>query len=132
MLERNKETIIKANALLAEGKVDEFTLLCAENVKWTLLADETKVMNGREEIRAFMTPKAAEGADLPAFTVDKIIGENDSVVCLGEMTMKEKDGAAQGYTFCDIYTFKNEVIAEFLTLMTKSQAGTGKESSATA
>lgn len=132
MLERNKETIRKANALLTEGKSDEFALLCAEDIKWTLLADTPLVLNGREALLKFMTSKEEENGDVPSFTIDKIIGENDSVVCLGQMTMKEKDGAEQEYTFCDIYTFKNEEIAEFVTLMSKSQAETGKKDSAAA
>lgn len=132
MLERNKETIKKANALIAEGKSDEFALLCAEDIKWTLLADTPMVMNGREALLKFMTSKEEENADVPAFTVDKIIGENDSVVCLGQMTMKEKDGSAQQYTFCDVYSFKNDEIAELVTLLSKSQADTETEISASA
>jgi uncharacterized protein len=132
MSEKNKETIRKANALLAEGKNDEFALICAEDVKWTLLADTPKILNGREEIRAFMTPKEGQPLELPDFTTDILIAEGDNVVCCGDMSMKGEDGKMGQYRFCDIYTFKDGKIAEFLTHVNTSEAEKGKESSATA
>ncbi len=132
MSDKNKDTIRKANELLAAGNCDAFVKLCSENVKWTLLADKPNILKGREELRKFMTPKAEESLDLPDFTVDNLIGEGDVVISNGEMTMKEKDGTNGKYRYCDIYTFKNGEIAEFLTHMNKTEAKKGQENSATA
>lgn len=39
MSDKNRGIVEQANALLMDGKTEEFTLLCAEDVDWTLLGD---------------------------------------------------------------------------------------------
>ena len=57
----------------------------------------------------------------PKFTVDKIIAEGDSVVSCGDMTMKDKEGKNQQYSYCDIYSFENDKIAELTSFVIKTE-----------
>lgn len=132
MSDKNKEIVEKANALVAEGKTDEFLLLFAEDAEWTLLADTPIITKGREAIRAFMASSSPEGSEPPKFTVDKLIAEGDFVVANGDMTMKNKDGETVPYAYCDIYRIQDDKIAELRTFINKTQADTTKESSAAA
>lgn len=130
MSDKNKEIVEKANELLAEGKSEEFLLLCTEDVEWTLLADTPSTMKGREAIGAFMA--SSQASSPPNFTVDTLIGEGEFVVTNGEMTMKGKEGEDVPYAYCDIYTFRDGKIAELRTFINKTQAETKLESSAAA
>jgi len=132
MSDKNREIVKQANALLTDGKNEEFILLCAEDVEWTLLADSPTTMKGREAMRAFMASSTPEGSEPPKFTVNNMIAEGEVVVSNGEMTMKSKDGGSVPYAYCDIYRFRDGKIAKLLTFMNKTQAETKKESSATA
>lgn len=129
MSDKNKETVKQANALLMGGKTEEFTLLCAEDVEWTLLGDSPMKINGRDGIIKFMASTAPADSEAPAFTVNNMIGEGDVVMSDGEMSMKGKDGQSVPYAYCDIYTFKDGKIAKLLTFMNKTQVEE-KESSA--
>jgi ketosteroid isomerase-like protein len=130
MSDKNKEIVEKANALLAEGKTDEFLLLCVEDVEWTLLAETPTKMTGREAILKFMA--SSQGSEPPNFTVDKVIGEGEFVVANGDMTMKSKEGETVPYAYCDMYTFVDGKIAELRSFVNKTQAETKEESSAAA
>ncbi len=128
MSEKNKEIVEKANALLAEGKTEEFLLLCADDVEWTILAETPSNMKGREAIRKFMA--SSQGQDPPKFTVDNVIADGEFVVANGDMTMKSKEGETVPYAYCDMYTFEDGKIAELRTFMNKTQAEATKENSA--
>ena len=130
MSETNKEIVEKANALLAEGKTEEFLLLCADDVEWTLLAETPSTMKGREAIGEFMA--SSQDSEPPKFTVNNTIAEGEIVMSDGDMTMKSRDGEIVPYAYCDIYRFQDGKIAKLLTFMNKTQAGTKKESSAAA
>ena len=130
MSETNKEIVEKANALLAEGKSEEFLLLCAEDVEWILLAETPSTMKGREAIREFMA--SSQGSEPPNFTVEKVIAEGEFVVANGDMTMKGKEGETVPYAYCDMYTFTDSKIAKLRTFVNKTQAEAKKETSAAA
>jgi ketosteroid isomerase-like protein len=121
MSARNKEIIRKVNAIFAEGKFEGFLSFCDEEVEWTIVGD--KVVKGREAIRQLMQSMAEESSEPPRFfDVDVVIGEGDFVVSLGDMTMKDKDGRNVPYSYCDIYRFRGEKIAELRTFVAKTEA----------
>lgn len=130
MSETNKEIVEKANALLADGKSEEFLLLCAEDVEWTLLAETPSIMKGRKAIGEFTA--SSQGSEPPSFTVDKLIAEGEFVVANGDMTMKTKEGETVPYAYCDMYTFTDGKIAKLRTFVNKTQAEAKKETSAAA
>ena len=103
------------NAAFSKGNIEAFLELCADDIGWTIVSDQT--VTGKNAIREFM--KDAGDTEPPVFTADEIIVQNDSAVCYGQMTMKEKEGCAGTYEYCDIYRFTDEKISELRTFMIK-------------
>ncbi len=115
MSERNKEIIKKVNQAFAEGDTEKFLTFCADNVKWTMVGEKT--VEGKDTIRKWM---ASMPSDPPRFTVDNVIGEGDFVTAYGEMTMTEKDGTPGSYSYCDVYRFRGDKIAELNAFVIKT------------
>ncbi len=116
MSTQNKAIVEKVNASFAENNPEGFLAVCADDVKWTMVGE--KSMNGKTAIREWMA--GMKGSEVPKFTVDKIIAEGDSVVCYGNMTMKDKDGKTEGYGYCDVYGFSGDKIAELTSFVVKT------------
>lgn len=112
-----KEFVEKINASFAEGNTEGFLSFCADDVKWTMIGEKTA--NGKEEIREWMA--SMKDMEPPKFSVDEIIAEGDSVVCYGDMTMKDKDGNSGTYGYCDIYRFSDDKIAELNSFVIKTE-----------
>lgn len=117
MSQKNKEIVEKVNAAFAENNPEVFLSNCAEDVTWTMVGEKTN--KGKKAIRDWL----AEMKDMepPKFTVDRTIAEGDSVVCCGDMTMKDKEGKNQPYSYCDIYRFENDKIAELTSYVIKTE-----------
>jgi ketosteroid isomerase-like protein len=117
MSQKNKEIVEKVNAAFEQNDPEVFLSNCAENVTWTMVGEKTS--NGKKAIQEWL----AEMKDMepPKFTVDKIIAEGDGVVCCGDMTMKDKDGKNQQYSYCDIYRFEGDKIAELTSFVIKTE-----------
>src|SRR5262245_1220490 len=107
MSRKNKEIVEKVNAAFAEGSTEGFLSFCAEDVEWTMVGDKT--VKGKADIRKWL---AEMGSEPPKFTVDNVIAEADFVTAHGDMTLKDKDGKAVPYAYCDIYRFRdNKIVA---------------------
>lgn len=117
MSEKNKEIIEKVNAAFAEGSIEGFLSFCAEDVEWTMVGDKT--VKGKDAIRKWM---ASMDSEPPKFTVDNVIAEGDFAAAHGDMTMKDKDGKAASYSYCDIYRFRDEKIVELTAFVIKTEA----------
>ena len=65
----------------------------------------------------------------PQFTIHQTIAEGDSVVTRGDMVMQEKpNGPSLPYTFCDIYRFAGDEVAELITFVIRTdKARTGDD-----
>ena len=116
MSERNKAVVRKVNTALAEGGIEGFLSLCAEDVKWTIVGDRTA--RGKDSIRNWM---ASMGGEPPTFTVNNIFAEGDFVTAYGDMTMKDKDGHRNPYAYCDIYRFERDRIVELTSFVVKTE-----------
>src|SRR5687768_14012512 len=103
MSEKLKAIIKDVNDAFTVNEVERFLDHCSEDVVWRMVGETTKT--GRESIREWMSQM--EGSEPPKFTVDEIIAEGNSVICRGDMTMKDKDGIEGKYAYCDIYRFAN-------------------------
>lgn len=124
MSTKNKQIVEKINDSFAKGNTEGFLENCADNVVWRMIGDKT--FTGKNAIREFMA--SMEGTEPPKFTVDNTIAEGDSVVSYGDMTMTEK-GKTTPYSYCDVYRFKGDKIAELTSYVVKTaeqskQAGT--------
>jgi ketosteroid isomerase-like protein len=116
MSAKNKEIVEKVNASFAENNTEGFLAACADDVKWTMVGEKSVI--GIPAIREWMAQM--KEAEPPKFTVDKLIAEGDSVVCCGDMTMKDKDGKTEPYGYCDVYSFSGGKIAELTSYVVKT------------
>ncbi len=118
MSEQNKAIVEKVNAAFSAGKTEDFLAQCTEDFVWTMVGEKTT--EGKKAVREWMS--SMEGHEPPRFTVDKLISDEDSVVCYGDMTMKGKDGVEGKYSYCDIYEFSGDQIAKLDSFVVKHKA----------
>jgi ketosteroid isomerase-like protein len=114
---KTKDLIEKVNAAFAEGNNEGFLSLCAEDVEWTMVGDRS--VKGKDSIRQWMASMEIEP---PKFTVNHIIAEGDIGMAYGDMIMKDKDGKTVPYSYCDIYRFRGDKIAELRSYVIKTEA----------
>lgn len=117
MSTKNKEIVEKVNAAFAEGSTEGFLSFCAEDVEWTMVGDKT--VKGKDAIRQWM---ASMDMEPPKITVSNVIAEGDFVAAHGDVTMKDKDGRAVPYSYCDIYRFQGDKIVELRAFVIKTEA----------
>jgi ketosteroid isomerase-like protein len=103
-----KEIVERINQGFAENNLEKVLSFCTDDITWTMVGDTTK--KGKDVIRKWM---AAMNPQPPRLTIQQTIAEGDSVVARGDMVMaEEKNGPAIPYTFCDIYRFAGDKVAE--------------------
>lgn len=102
------EIVEKINDSFIKGDTDAFLAFCDENVVWTMVGDTVKT--GVKNINEWMSQM--EGHEPPSFSVKKIIADDTSAACYGEMTMKNDRGDTVDYSYCDIYTFSSGKVTE--------------------
>jgi len=67
-------------------------------------------VRGKDAIRKWM---ASMNPQPPQFTIQQTVAEGDFVITRGDMMMQEKkNGPSIPYTFCDIYRFVGDKVAE--------------------
>jgi uncharacterized protein len=107
MCERNKAILQAANAAIAAGNYEGFLAYCAADTEWTFVGEQT--LKGKEAVRQWMATNYTEP---PTFAVAHMIAEGDYVVALGTITTKDEDGKAARSSYCDVWRFREGLIAE--------------------
>jgi uncharacterized protein len=107
MSEKSKAMLQEANAAISKGDTEGFLSFCADDIEWTMVGDKT--LKGKEAVRQWMATTYVEP---PKFTVVNLIAEGDFVTALGEITMKDKDGRATHYSYCDVWRFRGGRMVE--------------------
>ena len=79
-----------------------------------------KTVKGKDAVRQWMASMG--NMEPPKFTVAIVIAEGDFVTAHGDMTMKDKDGKAASYSYCDIYRFQGDKIVELRAFVIKTAA----------
>lgn len=115
MSQENKHIVEQINRAFMDGNTEGFLELCAEDVVWVMEGETTNV--GVSAIREFMSQ--AEGHAPPHFTVDKVVGEGESVICYGQMSMDGPAGCEGKYSYCDAYTLKSGKVVELRSFVVK-------------
>lgn len=123
----NIEIVEKINDSFIKGDTDAFLSFCNENVVWTMVGDTVK--KGVKNIKEWMTQM--DGHEPPKFSVKKIIADDTSAACYGDMTMKNEKGDTVDYSYCDIYTFIGGKVTE-LTSYVVALKDEGKNKTASA
>ena len=124
----NKEIIEKVNAAFEQNNPEVFLDHCAEDVRWIMAGDD-EIRTGKESVREFMASMG--DIKLTSLDITAIIAEADSAACYGEMTMDEK-GASTAYSYCDVYRFSGDKIAELRSFVVKHKMEGETEQAASA
>jgi len=103
----NKATLLKANTAISKGDNEGFLEHCTDDTKWIFVGDIT--LNGKEAVRKWMAENYVEP---PQFNVEKLIAGEDYVIAMGTITLKDKDGKATMYSYCDVWQFRDGKMAE--------------------
>ncbi len=104
----------KANAAIAEGDTEGFLSFCGDDTQWTYVGDKT--LKGKEAVRQYL---AATNTEPPKFTVANLIAEGDFVTALGDITLKDEDGKAIQYSYCDVWRFRGDKMVELMAFVIK-------------
>ncbi|YAF98317.1 MAG: nuclear transport factor 2 family protein [Nodularia sp. CChRGM 3473] len=104
---RIKAILEAANAAIAQGNYEGFLSFCTDDTEWTFVGDKT--LKGKAAVRQWM---ATEYVEPPLNIVANLIAEGDFVTALGDLTIKDEDGKAAHYSYCDIWRFRGDKMVE--------------------
>jgi len=116
MSEKNKAILEQANAAIATGNYEGFLSFCTDDTKWTFVGDKT--LNGKEAVRQYMAKTYIEP---PKFKIANLIAEGDFVTALGDITLKDADGKAEHYSYCDVWRFRGDKMVELRAFVIKTE-----------
>ena len=115
MSERNKAILQKANAAIDEGNTEGFLSHCTDDIEWTTVGDKT--LRGKEAVRQWMATAYVEP---PEYTVANLIAEGDFVTAMGTIAIKDADGRATNHSYCDVWRFRGDKMAELKAFVIKT------------
>ena len=108
MAANRREIVQRINEGFAENNLEKVLSFCSDDLTWTMVGDTT--VRGKDSIRKWM---ASMDPQPPKITIRQTVVEGDSVVACGDMSMQEKKGGLPvPYTFCDVYRFAGDKVAE--------------------
>lgn len=113
MSEKNKAILEAANDAIRKGDKEGFLSYCTEDTEWTYVGDKT--LKGKEAVLKYL----GESKDPPNFTVDHLIAEGEYVTALGDITMKDENGQEVQYSYCDVWRFRDDEMAELKAFVIK-------------
>ena len=122
MTANRKEIVERINEAFAENNLEKVLSFCTDDLTWTMVGDTT--VRGKDPIRKWM---ASMNPQPPQLTFQPTVAEGDFVIARGDMTMQEKkNGPSIPYTFCDIYRFAGDKVAELTAFVIRTdKASTG-------
>jgi predicted SnoaL-like aldol condensation-catalyzing enzyme len=127
MAANRKEIVQRINEAFAENNLEKVLSFCTDDLKWTMVGDRT--VRGKEAIRQWM---ASMDPQPPQLSIQQTVAEDDVVIVRGDMLMQEKkNGPSIPYTWCDIYRFTGDKVAEltaFVIRTDRASAGDRSES----
>lgn len=103
----HNKAILAGNAAIAAGDNEVLLSFCTDDTEWTFVGDQT--LKGKDAVRQYM---ALTYIEPPQFTVTTLIAEGDFVTALGNITLKDDTGTPKHHSYCDVWRFRGEKIAE--------------------
>lgn len=97
----NKEILLQANDHIRKGDHEGFLSLCTEDVVWNFIGDQ--ILYGKAAVREYMATSYAEP---PEFIVEDLISEDNHVIALGRISLKDRNGKTVEYDYCDVWKFR--------------------------
>lgn len=98
----NKSILENANAAVRAGDNEGFLAWCADDIVWSTVGGET--LHGKQAVRDYM---AREYTAPPAFTVEQLVAEGDTVVALGKITAADEHGKPVPHAYSDVWHFRD-------------------------
>ena len=106
MPDTHKAVLTEANEAITRGDHEGFLAFCTEDTEWNFVGDRT--LKGKEAVRRYMADTYREP---PVFWVDRMIAEGDFLTAIGEITLKDENGKATDYAYCDVWRFRDGKLA---------------------
>ena len=103
----NKEILERANAAVTAGDNEGFLHFCTDDTTWTFVGGKT--LRGKEAVREYMATAYLEP---PKFVVENVIAEEEFVIAVGAISMKDEEGKMVDYSYCDVWRFRDGKMAE--------------------
>jgi uncharacterized protein len=124
MAVNRKEIVRRINEAFAENNLEKVLSFCTDDLTWTMVGDTT--VRGKDAIRKWM---ASMNPQPPQLSIQHTVAEDDFVIARGDMLMQErKNGPSIPYTFCDIYRFTGDKVAELTAFVIRTdKASTGDQ-----
>jgi ketosteroid isomerase-like protein len=107
MSDAHKSVLQKANAAIVKGDFEGFLKFCTEDTEWRFVGDRT--LKGKAVVRQWMIGTYREP---PRFEVRRMVAENDHVIAIGEITLKDETGKATRHEYCDVWRLRDGLLAE--------------------
>ena len=114
MQSSNKEILLRANAAIVKGDNEAFLSFCTDDTEWNFVGDKT--LRGKEAVREWM---AIEYKVPPRFEVSNLIEEDNFVIALGDILVKDKDGKDEWHKYCDVWRFREGKMSELKAFVIK-------------
>lgn len=111
----NKMILEKANQCIQNGDNEGFLAYCTENTEWTFVGD--MILKGKDEVRKYMAETYLEP---PKFSVENLIAEGNYVTAIGKISLKDKEGNMNHYTYCDVWKFQDGLMKELKAFVIKA------------
>ncbi len=107
MSEQNKTILQLANAAITKGDHEGFLSHCTEDVQWIFVGDQT--LQGKAAVRQYMKTTYIEP---PQFRVDQLIADNEFVIAIGDIAIKDAAGKVTTSAYCDVWRIRDGKLAE--------------------
>lgn len=115
-----RQTINDINGAFSRNEGEAFLDFCTDDVSWTIPGEATLV--GKPAILKFLSTHKCP--DPPVIGECQILVDGNSAACYGEMTM----GTEGRYSFCDIYGFAGDKVANLTSFVISIPAEAKTES----
>jgi uncharacterized protein len=113
--ENNKAILEAANAAIAKGNYEGFLSFCTDDTEWVFVGDKT--LKGKDAVRQWMVTEYVEP---PLNIVANLIAEGNFVTAVGDLTIKDEDGKAADYSYCDVWRFRGGKMVELKAFVIKT------------
>ena len=107
MSDAHKQVLQQANAAIVQGDYEGFLAHCTDDTEWTFVGDRT--LAGKDAVRRWMAETYREP---PRFDVKRLVAEGDTVVAIGEITLKDAAGKATRHEYCDVWRLRDGRLAQ--------------------
>lgn len=107
MTKTHKEILQEANAAIARGDFEGFLVHCTEDTVWNFLGERT--LRGKAVVRRWMAEAYRQP---PRFNVRQLIADGEFLAAVGEITLKDDSGKDATFSYCDVWRFQNNRMAE--------------------